>query len=46
MKDSEIVSSPEPDSDSTTLLDLAIVVRRHARQLMIAPCWPEVSRSV
>jgi tyrosine-protein kinase Etk/Wzc len=37
MKDSEIVSSPEPDSDSTTLLDLAIVVRRHARQLMIAP---------
>lgn len=37
MIQAEIVRSPEPDSDSTTLLDLAIVVRRHARQLMIAP---------
>jgi uncharacterized protein involved in exopolysaccharide biosynthesis len=37
MKHAEIVRGPEPGSDSTTLLDLAIVIRRHVRQLVIAP---------
>lgn len=33
----ETLNSPGPDSDSTTLLDLAYVVRKHGRLLLVGP---------